>query len=219
MKFIGNVHIGRGSQQSLEEVFSLLEKAGEASRGSPDLMSRSYLNFGVEEARELRERAILRPLVAARRVFVVTASSLTTEAQNALLKLLEEPAADALFILLVPSPDSLLATLRSRAQSLRLMEGESISRLVDVRSFLETSGKRRLELLKPLLEKGDEDKRDIGAILGFLAGLEVELGKVRANSEKKVGLEAVYRARKYAADKGALLKPLLEQVALLVPSI
>jgi hypothetical protein len=84
---------------------------------------------------------------------------------------------------------------------------------------LETSGKRRLELLKPLLEKGDEDKRDIGAILGFLAGLEVELGKVRANSEKKVGLEAVYRARKYAADKGALLKPLLEQVALLVPSI
>ena len=68
-------------------------------------------------------------------------------------------------------------------------------------------------MLKPLLEKDEDDKRDIGKIVAFLSALE------RALKRKPEGLHAIYRARKYIGDKGALVKPLLEQVALLVPKI
>jgi len=51
-----------------------------------------------------------------RAVIVEHAQALTVEAQNAFLKLLEEPPADTVIILTVDSPRSLLPTIRSRTQ-------------------------------------------------------------------------------------------------------
>jgi hypothetical protein len=85
--------------------------------------------------------------------------------------------------------------------------------LVSAKKFLAAAPEQRLEMLKPLLEKDEDDKRDLRPILALLASLEHSLAKVPA------GLPAVYRARKYIGDKGALVKPLLEQVALLVPRV
>ena len=214
--FIGHAHIGSGSAGDLDAVVDLLEKENEAKRGSPDLYVRGYNQFGVEDARELRERASLRPVSGRRRVFVIAASSMTVEAQNALLKVFEEPPAHALFILLVPSPETLLQTLRSRAQKLEIA-AVHIASIVDVVDFLKATPKKRLDLLKPLLEKGDDDKRDTGNIIRFLAELERSLEKRIEDPASRAGLDSIYMARRYINDKGALLKPLLEQAALLIP--
>jgi hypothetical protein len=90
---------------------------------------------------------------------------------------------------------------------------------VDVAKFLAATPEKRLELLKPLLQKDSDDKRDLRPIFSFLASLETALSDAPDGLQAacRLGLESVYRARKYLNDKGALLKPLLEQVALLVP--
>ena len=155
-----------------------------------------------------------RPL-GERRVFVIAAPDINREAQNALLKTLEEPAGNSLFVLIVPSPQTLLPTLRSRLQTLVLDNVRVRNESVDAKQFLSALPQKRLDLLKPLLEKGEDEKRDLGAILSFLASLERAVGK-KADA---AGLHAIYRARKYVADRGALVKPLLEQVALLVPRV
>ncbi len=196
----------------MPHLLALLEREGIATKGNPDIYLREYARFGAEDARALRERAVLRSTGARGRIFIVSTPTLTTEAQNVLLKTFEEPAAGASFFLIVPSPQSLLPTLRSRMQTLILAPSES-DELVDTEKFLAASGETRLELLKPLLEKDDDDKRDLRPILTFLSSLESKLEKTPA------GLDAVYRARKYIGDKGALIKPLLEQVALLVPKV
>ena len=213
---VGHAHIAAGTAEDVERVVELLEKEGEAKRGSPDLYVRTFNHFGVDDARELRERASLRPVSGPRRAFVISASTMTHEAQNALLKVFEEPPAHALFILLVPSPETLLATLRSRTQRLPLQMTHAAS-VVDIKAFLAAAPKKRLELLKPLLDKGDDDKRDMGVVIGFLAELERALEPKISGAEYRTGLEAVYRARRYVNDKGALVKPLLEQAALLIP--
>jgi DNA polymerase III delta prime subunit len=144
---------------------------------------------------------------------------MTNEAQNALLKTLEEPPADAMFFFIVPAPEVLLPTLRSRAQILTLRSGKKTEDLVDAKKFLAAPVAKRLEMLKPLLEKDDDDKRDTGEIIRFLGSLERLLEKKPeglARPATAEGVDAVYRARKYMGDKGALVKPLLEQVALLV---
>jgi hypothetical protein len=73
-------------------------------------------------------------------------------------------------------------------------------------------------MLKPLLEKDEDDRRNIGAIIAFLSSLEYTLS-VHPYEKVREGLDAIYRARTYIGDKGALVKPLLESVALLVPRI
>lgn len=219
---VGNTHVVAGSPEMVPRALAFLEEHEIGMKGNPDMYVRIYKHFGIDEARELRERASLKPLWGGqtslklrrtRRVFVLAMPDINREAQNALLKTLEEPSGNALFILIVPSPQTLLPTLRSRLQLLVLEEVHAQKGMVDAEQFLSATAEKRLDLLKPLLEKGEDDKRDLGAILSFLSSLENALAK---NPD---GLHAIYRARKYVTDRGALVKPLLEQVALLVPRV
>ena len=85
------------------------------TRGTdPDVIVCSYLRMGVADARTLVEQAILRPVASDCRVFIVSAKTILPDAQNALLKLFEEPNAHSIFFLIIPSEDLLLPTLRSR---------------------------------------------------------------------------------------------------------
>ncbi|MDO8522466.1 MAG: hypothetical protein Q7S08_04245 [bacterium] len=203
-----------GGSETVPHLLALLEGEGIRTIANPDMYIREYLHFGIEDARELRRRASSRAVREKHRVFIIVTSGMTVEAQNALLKTLEEPSADARFFIIVPSPETLLPTLRSRAQIVLL--SDSVEKgAVDAGGFLAATPRVRIEMLKSLLPK-EKEERDVGAIIVFLSSLEKELGK--AGAEKaKAGLEAIYRARKYIADDGSLLKPLLEQVALLVP--
>jgi hypothetical protein len=212
MVLVGNTHIIAGSAETIPAVLALLEKEGVETVGNPDLYVRTYTHFGIDEARELRERAGSRAVSGLRRVFVIATPGLTNDAQNALLKTLEEPSGDARFFFIVPSPEMLLQTLRSRTQQLVVTSLRKVD-LVKVDVFLAAMPAKRLELLKPLLEKGDDERRDVGGIIAFLSSLEREL------DTHPESLRAVYRARKYLGDRGALVKPLLEQVALLVPVV
>ena len=211
-KLVGSAHLTQGGAAAIPGLLALLEKEGIATKGNADIYLREYARFGADDARELRERAALRSTEGSGRIFIIATPTLTSEAQNVLLKTFEGPAAGASFFLIVPSPQTLLSTLRSRMQILAI-ESSDDDELVDTKKFLAESPDKRLELLKPLLEKDDDDKRDLRPVITFLSSLEMRLAK------NPIGLDAVYRARKFIGDKGALVKPLLEQVALLVPRI
>ena len=74
----------------------------------------------VDQVREAIERAAYRPFEGRRRVVIVDeADALLPEAQNALLKTLEEPPPASVFVLVTARPDVLLPTVRSRCQRLR----------------------------------------------------------------------------------------------------
>jgi len=215
MRFTAHAYVARGGAAALTEVLTLLEKEGRAL-GNPDLYVRAYARFGIDEARDLRERAAMRAVSGERRIFVIAASSITAEAQNALLKTFEEPPAGALFILLVPSPETLLPTLRSRMQSFDMRGVAEADSPIPTEAFLSAAPERRIEMLKVLL---DAEERDLGGVIAFLSALERGLALRVREREVVDGLRAIYRARSFASDKGSLLKPLLEQAALLVPRL
>ncbi|MBQ9919750.1 MAG: DNA polymerase III subunit delta', partial [Clostridia bacterium] len=69
----------------------------------------------VAQIRELRVEAFLSPMSAGGRVFVISAAhTMNDSAQNAFLKVLEEPPANVTFILLAKSASLMLETIRSR---------------------------------------------------------------------------------------------------------
>ena len=74
-------------------------------------------NRGIDEIRDLRESVKFAPTVGRYKIYIIDeVHMLTTEAFNALLKTLEEPPAQVLFILATTEPHKVPATIQSRCQ-------------------------------------------------------------------------------------------------------
>jgi len=91
---------------------------------SPDVMtiglSGDRRTIGVEAVREIRRTAYIKPNDLAVKIYLLTeAEAMTPQAQNALLKLFEEPPTGVYFLLLTETVSALLPTVRSRAPELR----------------------------------------------------------------------------------------------------
>ncbi len=70
---------------------------------------------GIDDAREIRERAIFMPASARFKVYIIDeAHQITPDAFNALLKLVEEPPPHLKFVFATTEPDRVLQTIRSR---------------------------------------------------------------------------------------------------------
>ncbi|NLP36302.1 MAG: DNA polymerase III subunit delta' [Firmicutes bacterium] len=71
----------------------------------------------IDQVRRLKKYAYLKPRESRYQIFILRqADTLTTEAANSLLKVLEEPPAGSLFLLLAENLSALLPTIRSRCQ-------------------------------------------------------------------------------------------------------
>ncbi|MCI8524797.1 MAG: DNA polymerase III subunit [Oscillospiraceae bacterium] len=121
----------------------------------------------VERIRQARADAFIRPNEGKRKVFLIPrAQDLGTGAQNALLKILEEPPSYGAFLLLSDAPEALLPTVRSRCVELRMTPLEA-----DV---------LRAELARryPGRDRGDLD--EIAAQSGGFLGRAVSLAEAEA---------------------------------------
>lgn len=88
---------------------TLLEKDGVFAR-----------NISVDQVRSLQRLIQSAPSLSARRIVVIdSADDLERSAANALLKNLEEPPTDMVFLLVSHAPGRLLPTIRSRCRTLR----------------------------------------------------------------------------------------------------
>ncbi len=95
----------------------------------------------IARARAVIRRANSKPFGSPYNVFVfVNAHAIREEAQNALLKLVEEPPAHCVLVLITPNPDTILTTIRSRCQRVRFSQlGDDVVRklLVEYYGFSE----------------------------------------------------------------------------------
>lgn len=92
-------------------------------------------SLGVDQAREVVSRASLAPVEAARSVFLFPdAGAMTDQAANALLKALEEPSAEVVFLLVAESEDDFPPTVASRCRTVhmgRVPQPDLVRALVD----------------------------------------------------------------------------------------
>lgn len=96
---------------------ALAYKAQNPYRDPP--LSGGNLAIGIEDVRAVRRGLGYPPVEAEARVIVFReAERMTEDAQNALLKSLEEPPADTCFILTTSQPEALLPTIRSRCRTI-----------------------------------------------------------------------------------------------------
>lgn len=95
------------------------------SRNHPDVFYVSHEKPGVITVGEIRQQVVdtvgIRPYESPWKIYIVAdADKMNPQAQNALLKTIEEPPEYAVFLLLASSPEALLPTIRSRCVQLSL---------------------------------------------------------------------------------------------------
>ena len=87
-----------------------------------DEKGRPKREIGVDQIRQLAADACIMPNEAERKVYIIReAETMNVPAQNAALKLLEEPPLGALFLLCTTNASQLLPTVRSRCVELKLL--------------------------------------------------------------------------------------------------
>ncbi len=169
------------------------------------------------------------------------------QAQNALLKTLEEPFPNTYFFITISSVSLLLTTIKSRVETYSLVdflekfnlsgvgtkdgatalgqghesEDGTISIKI-VKHFLGAGLAERMEIAKKMAEDaGKEGEDDSSKLFQFLHDIEIilkSLEKTKLNRHlSKEELKTLITVREYFADGGASKKMLLEYLALKLP--
>jgi hypothetical protein len=216
-----HAYIYEGSLGTLEALAAdARERFGFAGEHDPDVHVRTFEKFGIDESRWLADAAGLKSS-SGRALFVIGVGGITSEAQQALLKLLEEPQQGTTIVLLAPH-GSFVATVMSRAMPYPLTEDSPLyyrgeSSVGDAANrFLGMSGKdRSAEIAKMLKDKDEEGTKE--KVRDFINALEAELHKKIADPKTRQALEDVAKVRDYLGDRSPSLKMLLEHLAVSLP--
>ncbi|CAD5140621.1 MULTISPECIES: DNA polymerase III subunit delta' [Microbacterium] len=173
----------------------------------------------IAEARALVERSYFAPSAGRYRVIVVEdADRMVERTSNVLLKALEEPPEQTVWILCAPSEADLLPTIRSRVRSLRLREPDvaDVSRLISLRTGVDEAvaeqaarhAQRHIGMAQRLAtddaarRRRDETLRAVMGVRGVNDAVEVAGRIIQAATEDAKALTA----ERDAAERAALLR-------------
>lgn len=173
----------------------------------------------IAEARALVERSYFAPSAGRYRVIVVEdADRMVERTSNVLLKALEEPPEQTVWILCAPSEADLLPTIRSRVRSLRLREPDvaDVARLITLRTGVDHAiaeqaarhAQRHIGMAQRLAtdeaarRRRDETLRSVLGVRGVSDAVEVAGRIIQAATDDAKALTA----ERDAAERASLLR-------------
>lgn len=191
---------------------------GMCAEGNPDIVVLSHGLLSVDDARRISELAAGAPIAGEHRVIIIAANRAYHEAQNALLKVFEEPPIGTHLFLIFPMLGGLLPTLRSRVQVLEACVAEQHAPLLEsAREFIIATKENRATLIKRLTSGKDDEKKRLlrDEALALVNGIEQAAS---GNVEKNQGLLSdIAVLRSYFYDRSVPVKMILEHLALVTP--
>lgn len=195
----GCIFVGRDAQAikvSLEQLLKERENSTGTSTRAVELSiappvdaeffsAKNGESLGIDAARRLKEFLWQKPVKSRwKTAIIVDGDILTPEAQNALLKIAEDPPPGAQIFIIIKNEENLLPTLRSRFAKLYIIEDatseknqknipEDVTRLAS--QFLKSDKHGRNEIIKSVTGKGADSGDD--KTLLFLDALIFKLSK------------------------------------------
>lgn len=216
----------------LPDLIAHLETLGIHKEGNPDFYELSYGSLKMADASYLRSFTDKKSIIDGKKIFLISADAILTEAQNTLLKLFEEPIPNTHFLIVVPDTNALLETFVSRFYTIKGGENNK-EEFIRAKNFLVMNRVERISFIQELLtgEEDEEDDAEDGAISqtstknakaqAFLNALEHELHEKFFSSKKSNTnldfLDHLFKVRIYLRQPGSSAKTLLESLALSIP--
>ena len=205
------------------------EELGMKIENNPDIVVMRYGLLSVEDARRVSELAASAPFAGEHKVVIIAASRAYHEAQNALLKLFEEPPRGTYLFLVLPTLGSLLPTLRSRVQVLSPYldvrrptsdVGRRTSYTSEVAGeFIKASKEKRSAMIKKLTSGRDEEERreNREGAIAIVNGIEQVAYRSLTSVESAALLSDIAVLRGHLYDRSAPVRMILEHLSLVIP--
>lgn len=201
----------------LTSLLALFKEEGVRVEANPDLFVNDYVSFGIDESRVIKEMQSRKTFDRKQQIFVLSFSFISHEAQNSLLKVLEEPTAKTFFFIIVPHAGIFLPTILSRMQLISLNMGWKDEN-ARAQEFLSKNVRERLLMLYGIIEEKDKEKA-----VSFASALLATLHKKHLSHKNALSREGaaqltdIEKCREYLYDRGAGVKMICEHLALTVP--
>jgi DNA polymerase III delta prime subunit len=196
-----------GERETIQKnVENFLQKNFDITISSPDLQKVVCDTLTIDLARKIAVDASRKSFGGGRKFFMIETNIITEEAQNALLKIFEEPALGTHFFVIMPQ-DILLPTLRSRMQII-ILQNQSIEKN---KNILKKSFADRLALVKEITDGISDDEKSKQDALVLLNEIENELYQ-NGVQKSAADLMLCQKTRGSLYDRGAPVKMILENL-------
>ncbi|MEK7567798.1 MAG: hypothetical protein AAB513_02670 [Patescibacteria group bacterium] len=219
MKENTHAYLILGNKSSVTALNKFLEKEwGFKISGNPDYYFFEYETLSIDDARKIKNIASTKPF-GEKKIIILTTNFIGGEAQNAMLKTLEEPSADNFVFIIIRSEANLLPTVRSRLLKLDLSQNieHSVSNIL-VKDFLKSKASDRLKILNSFLTHESETKKS--DLISFLDEIERELSlKALEDIKIRENLTELLELKGYLSERSPSVKMIGEYLALKLPSL
>lgn len=187
-------------------------------KANPDFWYEEFDRFSISDARNLREMQLRKTTDRGKKIFIIAFNFITREAQNALLKVLEEPTEGTHILLVVPSAHMFLDTVISRAHIIT-HESKDVQKQVDAQKFIDMSLKKRQDFVTKLIKEIKDDKKSKIDAIELIRGLQqVFHARLQEKKERESSriLSELQKVESYLHDTSSSVKMLMEYVMVLV---
>jgi DNA polymerase III delta prime subunit len=205
----GEVELAK--QIATEIASELLTIAATETSAHPDFFYQKVEILGIKDSQEIKRKASIKPSLGEKKVFIIETLAITIEAENALLKIIEEPPSGTHFFVIVPTVETLIPTLRSRFSIFEASREKKIEIKNEdlINSFISAAPKKRLDLIQVFFEK---DKPEVIDLLN-------ELGFILEGKKSFKAVEEIERVKKFLYNPTGSQKMILEHLALTLPRL
>lgn len=218
-----HAYICEGNASSIyPKICSFCELELEVSiKANPDFSFEEYDKFTISDARLLREKQLNKTQKNSKQIFIISCNFITREAQNALLKVLEEPTADTHFFIITQSSHVFLPTILSRVVLLKDSNEEESDQkeFINPEKFIKYNSAERLKEVTKLLNAIKKEKASKSDAIKLISSCIKILHKdLQSSKDKKLAkkIENLEMVADYLHDQGASTKILLEYSALII---
>lgn len=231
--------------QTRPALFDFLKKEFGMDAGHNDLMILDRGDFGIENVQEIVDVNSRKPTIGMYKVIVVGLHSISYQAQNAILKTLEEPRPGTFIFILTNTSTIFLPTILSRVHTIKSGSAPSLKKtgplpiskeiqdtVCTVEEFIVAAPAKRISFVKKIVELKTKERIEDSDVLGFVRGIEhaialhlygehgidsSEKGSVNDMTKRKQIVDSLYTISEYIRDVSSSKKMLLEYMALLLP--
>lgn len=214
-------------------IFDFLKKEFGIDIGHNDLILLDRGDFGIDNVQEIVDVNSRKPTVGMYKVIIVVLHSISHQAQNAILKTLEEPRPGTFIFILTNTSAIFLPTILSRVQVIRDIQksathkstannGVLSKQVLSPELFIKNSQTKRLAQIKEILDlKSDEEIGD-AEIFSFIQEVEKLVysssNGANTSSTSRTSIAKIFtKVEDYMRDTSSSKKLLLEYIALRLP--
>ena len=209
-----------------DTVFQLqkfLEEKGYINKNSSDLLCQSYDSFSISDSHIIKEWHSESGVDSKKRICIIGTKFINHDAERTLLKILEEPAVNTHFFIVIPNSLMLLDTIRSRAHIVKIEDKKDNLIIKNANEFISLKLKDRIDMIAKII-KDNENNDDSGGLrnsatilVNNLEQIFYQKFKENKNDEQiQFVLEELKNSREYLSLPGCSPKMILEHIALVI---